>query len=342
MDILKVQEDEKELLIILADKYKHVCPSKNPEKFTYYAKKLSKKLPENIKTQLDHFKSNGHVNGALLIQNLPYKNNIETPKNNKKHIGQTTILARVQAIFNQYLGEMVSYEAEGDGYLFQDMVPNKKLKHTQTSLGSNVELELHTEQAFSDYRPDYLSLACIKGDSCAYTYFLHVSQIVEQLHPSKIHFLQQKNWKIGVDMSFALNGCDFAIRGPMSILNKNEEDCFDLFYEEMDEENNKNDNLIMQKFDLVFDQDLMVGENDEANNLIEEIIDIYFKHRDGHVLQPGEILILNNNKVVHGRSPFQPLFDGNDRFIVRSFILNDLNKIKDKTYGTRMVKCRWS
>ena len=31
-------------------------------------------------------------------------------------------------IINTYIGEMVSYEAEGDGRLFQDMVPNKKLK----------------------------------------------------------------------------------------------------------------------------------------------------------------------------------------------------------------------
>ena len=59
---------------------------------------------------------------------------------------------------------MVSYEAEGNGRLFQDMVPNKELALSQTSLGSKKELELHTEQAFSEMRPDYLSLACLKGD----------------------------------------------------------------------------------------------------------------------------------------------------------------------------------
>jgi L-asparagine oxygenase len=77
------------------------------------------------------------------------------------------MLARCQSIINEFIGEMVSYEAEAGGRLFQDMVPNKKLMETQTSLGSKTELELHTEQASLELRPDFLSLACLKGDKNA-------------------------------------------------------------------------------------------------------------------------------------------------------------------------------
>lgn len=319
MNILKVQEDEKEILTILGKSLKHNSPTNNTEEFISVANKLSLRLPSRIKRELEEFKKNGDKYGALLIRNLPNEPFVITPKDNKEHIGETTILANVQALFNEYMGHMVSYEAEGDGYLFQDMVPNKELSKTQTSLGSNVELELHTEQAFSDYRPDYLSLACIKGDKHAYTFFLHVNQILEQMSDDEIHYLEKKKWKIGVDMSFALNGCDFAARGPLSILKYNG-----------------------QHYDLVFDQDLLMGMSITSSKMIGEIVDIYYKYRNGYVLRPGEILMLDNHKVVHGRSPFQPKFDGNDRFIVRSFIMNDLEKIAGKTHGERNVKCRWS
>jgi len=319
MNILELQEEEKEKLIILSKSLQHISPSKNMEGFISNANILSLRLPSRIKRELEKFKKSGDKYGALLIRNLPNEPFVITPKDNKEHVGEFTILANVQALFNEYMGHMVSYEAEGDGYLFQDMVPNKELSKTQTSLGSNVELELHTEQAFSDYRPDYLSLACIKGDTNAYTFFLHVNQIIEQMTDEEICYLGNKNWKIGVDMSFALNGCDFAARGPLSILKYNG-----------------------QHYDLVFDQDLLMAETKTANKIIDEIVDIYYKCRNGYVLQPGEILMLDNHKVVHGRSVFQPRFDGNDRFIVRSFIMNDLKKIHGKTYGKRTVKCRWS
>ena len=319
MNILEIREDEKERLTILANSFKNISPSNKVEEFISHAKYISMRLPSRIKGELEKFKKCGHEYGALLIRNLPNDTFVITPKDNTQHFGETTILARIQALFNEYMGHMVSYEAEGDGYLFQDMVPNKELRKTQTSLGSTVELELHTEQAFSDYRPDYLSLACIKGDKHAYTFFLHVNQILEQLTKKEIHYLEKEKWKIGVDMSFALNGCDFVARGPLSILKKHG-----------------------NHYDLVFDQDLLIGQTKNSSKMIDEIVDIYYKCRNAYILQSGEILLLDNHKVVHGRSVYQPKFDGNDRFIIRSFIMNDLQKIAGKTHGERTVKCRWS
>lgn len=57
----------------------------------------------------------------------------------------------------------MAYEAEGNGNLIQDMVPNPKLAMTQQSQGSKVELEAHTEQCFSDHKPDdaWCSAHCV-------------------------------------------------------------------------------------------------------------------------------------------------------------------------------------
>lgn len=316
---LIITENEANTLEKLSNCLVGISPTTQVDMFTSMAKNASKGLPKRIMSTLNDFKNS--QDGCILIKGLPLDENyIWTPKNNQYHIGETTMLSRIQAIINEYIGEMVSYEAEGNGRLFQDMVPNKELALSQTSLGSKKELELHTEQAFSEMRPDYLSLACLKGDIYAKTYIMHLQNILDKFTMYETKVLTRELWEIGVDQSFVMNGCSSNLRGPLSILD-----------------------LKDGEFQLIFDQDLMVGLTTEASDLIDEIIDLYYECRDHYVLQSGEILILNNHKVVHGRSSFSPQYDGHDRFIIRSFIMKNINKLNGKTVGhSRMIAKEFS
>ena len=209
----------------------------------------------------------------------------------------------MQSLLVSYISNLVSYEAEGYGRIFQDIVPDITMANHQSSVGSNKELEIHTEQAFSKLKPDLLSLSCIRGDNLALTYILPINTILQYLDENDKKLLQQPLWKIGVDYSFKLNGNEFIDgneRGPIPIININD----------MDAE----EDLI-----LVFDQDLMIGITEEATEIIQKITNIYYEHRIQHCLQPGEIMIINNNKAVHGRSGFTPKYDGKDRFLIRCF-----------------------
>ena len=239
-----------------------------------------------------------------------------TPDNNNNKIGEGTLLARIQSILINFIGEMISYEAEGYGRLFQDIVPIKKMKNEQTSVGSNTELEIHTEQAFSKLRPDILTLACIRGDPLAQTYILPVNYILEHIDIKERDMLRLPLWKTGVDMSFKLNSNDFIdgdIRGPFPIIYGDENDP-----------------------KLVFDQDLMFGITEEANLLIKKIINIYYKYRIQHNLQTGEIILIDNMRAVHGRSQFFPNYDGKDRFLIRCFAVYDY----DYSSYARKNNCR--
>jgi L-asparagine oxygenase len=220
---------------------------------------------------------------------------------------------------------MIAYEAEGYGLLFQDVIPDKLMANNQTSIGSNTELEIHTEQAFSKLRPDFLSLACLRGDKNALTYILPMQAILDNLSKEEIELLKKPNWYTGVDLSFKLNGHEFIegdIRGPMPILNKNS---------------------TTGELELIFDQDLMLGIDAKSNELIKKIVDIYYKHRIHHNLKPGEIIIIDNRFAVHGRSPFFPEYDGKDRFLVRCFATLDYNKSKHaRIDGARTVAAIYS
>jgi L-asparagine oxygenase len=70
----------------------------------------------------------------------------------------------------------------------------------------------------------------------------------------------------------------------------------------------------------------MKGITEEARNLINKIINIYYEKRISYNLSQGDILFIDNRRVVHGRSSFFPKYDGKDRFLIRSFITLDYQK----------------
>lgn len=309
MVVYSLNKEEKQELIKLCENFENAIPEKELH-YLEIAKATSILLPVSIKEQINDFINNQEP--ILLIKHLPIDENlIKTPINNSFHIGGKTMMGKISAIISEFIGSMVCYEAEGNGKLFQDMVPNKKLSNSQTSLSSKVELELHTEQAFSDLRPDYLNLACLRGNNEAKTYYLPMDVVLENMNKDELIQLNEKNWYMGVDLSFMMNGCENNKRGPLSLFT-----------------NNSN---------FVFDQDLLISTNSTSKYLVDKIINLYYKYRKHIVLEPGDLLIINNNNCVHGRSSFTPNYDGYDRFIVRSFIMTSLDKIKDKAMKNRMI-----
>jgi len=305
--VIELSNKEIQLLLNMAEKI-IVSPSEHPEIFCRHCKLLSYQLPEKLTKKLNNFSINGSPTGFLLIKNIPIVNQElpNTPSSNNCKIGETTILARIQGILLSSIAEMVSYEAEGYGRLFQDIIPIKTMANIQTSVSSNVELEIHTEQAFSKLRPDILSLSCLRGDKNALTHILPIQTIIDNVTNEELQLLKQPLWNCGVDLSFKINDVEFIegdIRGPFSIINGT---------------NGVNT--------LLFDQDLMTGVNEESNNMIKKIVDIYYKHRISHNLKQGEIIFVDNRHAVHGRSPFKPNYDGKDRFLIRCFATFDYDK----------------
>jgi L-asparagine oxygenase len=60
--------------------------------------------------------------------------------------------------------------------------------------------------------------------------------------------------------------------------------------------------------------------------MIRKIVDIYYQRKILHNLKPGEIILIDKRRAVHGRSAFNPKYDGKDRFLIRCFATFDLSK----------------
>jgi len=131
-----------------------------------------------------------------------------------------------------------------------------------------------------------------------------VQYILDGMTPEEQVLLREPLWLTKVDLSFKMNDqyefLDGDVRGPMPII-----------WGPMDDPK------------LVFDQDLMEGITPEAHALVKKVVDIYYKRKLAHNLKPGHIVMVDNHRAVHGRSPFFPRWDGKDRFLVRCFACND-------------------
>ena len=301
-----ITEKDIQILLILANQVQY-DPRSEPELFCRKVKELSQHVPKNILEKIQEFAKTGSNTGFLLFQ-----------------CGQKfTILPTIAAILLSNLGEMIAYEAEGNGKLFQDIRPIPSMEKNQTSLGSAVELEIHTEQAFSKLRPDVLCLSCIYGNPEAFTHIFSVKHILREFSRDEIQVLREPLWKTGVDLSFKLHGKEFIegdVRGPMSILYGSEEDPF-----------------------LLFDQDLMFGTTPISQDLLKKIIEIYHRFKYSHCLSPGEIIFIDNRRALHGRSPFLPRYDEYDRFLVRCFATFDYSLSEHaRPDGGRMVSAIYS
>ncbi|TWP53887.1 oxygenase [Lentzea tibetensis] len=318
--VLAVDEHEARQLAELARRLRD-RPRDDPPAFCAAAAALAGNVPPRLVDAVRDFGRDGR-SGALVLAGLPTGPVPCTPDGHDRHVGERCQLVRIQAILAELLGHLIAYEAEGEGALFQDIVPSRPAARTQTSLSSAVELELHTEQAFSALRPDHLSMACLRGDPDARTYLLTARQVTAALRPDEVAELRLPRWVTQVDESFRAASARFLdgdVRGPMPILSGPDDDPR-----------------------IVLDQDLMRGVDPAAQRLLDRVIEIYLRDRRHHALAAGEVLFLDNQRVVHGRSAFRPRFDGTDRLVVRCFVTRDLRQSQHARDGSRTVASRFS
>jgi alpha-ketoglutarate-dependent taurine dioxygenase len=68
------------------------------------------------------------------------------------------------------------------------------------------------------------------------------------------------------------------------------------------------------------------SEDPEGQRELEKLIRRIDAHITDLVLHTGDIVFIDNFRVVHGRKPFKARFDGNDRWLKRINVTRDLRK----------------
>lgn len=206
-------------------------------------------------------------------------------------------------------GTIVGYKQEQNGQLIQHVFPKKSNELAQTSGSSKVKLQLHTETAFHPYKPDYVALMCIRPDPSAATVYADVDDILKRLPLWAVHELHKNSFVTRVDASFRTRGePDQEVNMPVLV-------------------------TAGGKTTISFDADLMSGIDDagsQALDCLRNAADAASKHI---VLDAGDVVVMDNSKIVHGRSQFTPRYDGSDRWLLRVLLRKKLPPAADYNNG---------
>lgn len=249
------------------------------------------------------------VAGATLIKGMNIGDPIHTPMQPIFN-SETVTPESYQTLIDvaKEFGYPVSYIQEQGGALVHNLLPVHKTETQQISTSSKVELELHTELAFHPYRPNYVLLLCLRGDNKAMTTFSDGNNFINYLNNDVIYTLSQQLYVTTLDQSFiSSESADVQIN--LSILEPADFGDF--------------------PWKIRFDWALMRGINDRAQSALAELrkaISLFVKKVS---LEAGDLLIINNDTTVHGRLPFQPRYDGSDRWVQRLLVRRTLPPVSE-------------
>ena len=257
-------------------------------------------LPAGVRAALGVMAEEAGAPGAVLVRGVPIGDVPTTPDQPTDPTGKDLLSEFILLAVARSLGEPVGYLPEHGGAIVQNLLPTREGAHRQTSTSSAVELEFHTETAFHPHRPRHLLLSCLRGDPAAATLLCDVGDVLDDLDPDTRRVLGEPRFRTRVDESFG-GAPDSAPGAPMHVLSGDP-----------------------ARPTLIFDADLMSGDDDEAVAALAELGAVARRRRQGLVLEPGDLLVVDNHRCIHGRTPFAARHDGSDRWLQRSFVVDEL------------------
>jgi len=299
---------------------------KDPEGFVSEAQRLASCLPQRLADRLRSFRRFGSRTGGLLISGLPVFDVPPTPANPNLRVGATLDAAGLLGIVSAVLGDQIGFWPELGGQIIQDIVPVAGQERTQQSVSSTEELYTHTELAFADddCRADYLALFCLRADheAVAGTTLSSVEAVLPLLTTSTVEILTQPRFRTTVDQSFLRGiGHDAPIWiGPIRVLS-----------------------LAGGRPRIRADFAETAGCDDVAQEALSEFRQAAERVAIEVRLRAGDLLVIENNHAFHGRTPFLPRWDGQDRWLLRTSIVGYLARSAAYRPGdTRVVDVDYS
>lgn len=270
------------------------------DEFVAAAGNAARTMPAELHDALVSFADQAPRSGALLLRGLPTGRLPATPLSPTAPVDKCRTSEFVLLAAARRLAQPVGYLPEHGGNLVQNLVPTKAKADRQVSTSSRVDLMFHTEAAFHPHRPRYLLLLCLRGDEEAITTLASIREVMHTLPDDVLTTLYQPRFRTAIDESYldgranSLGPCVPVLRGPRCSPS------------------------------LVFDADLMVGIDSEAEAALLALAEAVQRCHTGVALRAGDLLVVDNDVAVHGRSAYTPRFDGTDRWLQRSMAVTDL------------------
>ncbi|WP_443064911.1 TauD/TfdA family dioxygenase [Streptomyces sp. NBC_00576] len=257
-------------------------------------------LPEGMRKSILDFGADTGSGGHFLLRGLAVDDLPDTPVVHGAEILDSHFTNGTLMLVADLLGSLVGYQDEKSGTLFHDVHPVRGEENRIENSGS-VAFDFHTENVHHPLRPDYLGLLCLRRDheGIAATRVSSVRDALPLLSAEQVAELRKPQFHSLYPTSFTrdVEG-PRPPAGPHPVIFGSKERPFIRF-------NTHNTRAADQ------------GAEHALRALTEALESVC---RD-LVLAPGDLVVLDNHVVVHGRSAFEPRYDGQDRWLRRFYSL---------------------
>ncbi|TGK15681.1 methyltransferase domain-containing protein [Leptospira fluminis] len=313
-----LEDSEVEQTVALIEKVAKKYPNAQSLEFLKAAPLLAQELPHSLRNYIHEVRLKEKP-AAFVIRALKVigKTSVPTPRDWKDvtHPSSTHKAEIFLALVASLLGDVFGWTTQQDGRFVHDVLPMKGLENEQVGWSSLTQLSWHTEDAFHEERADYLALLCLRNVDKVATMLCSVTDL--DLPPEIETILWQERFVIRPDQSHTAKHNSLGAGAFKKI-------------EEMSR-NPKPVSLLFgnpKKPYLRIDPDYMeaMPGDEEAAHALATVIENINSHIADLVLHEGDLCIIDNLQVVHGRRSFVPRFDGQDRWLKRVNVKRDLRQ----------------
>jgi len=268
-----------------------------PDELVDLAQAVPPLLPPDLVRRIMEFRRRAPTGDVLLLRGL-MPGHVSVPATPASPSAPRSGSARLAALLllgvMGLLGEPFNYKGNYGGRLVQNLVPVRTMEFTQTGRSSSVLLDWHVEDGFREDRCDYIGLLCLRGDPAAASQYAQAKDL--RLPPELAATLREPRFQMSPapadDLPDGMRGRRAAVlTGSVAAP------------------------------EIVYDSH-HIAPLDEADTEAAAALRALHTRLDeihlSHVMSPGDLLIFDNKRVVHSRTPFTARFDGTDRWLMRT------------------------
>ena len=277
-------------------------------------------IPADCINLLREMKLSPSPPGAILFKNLPIDNTLPpTPAEGlrKEYLKLTSISEGVTIGFASQIGETYGFEEEKGGELIHDIVPVHSSGKSLSNKGWKVSFDFHSENAYFSNRPAFLALFCLRAGpgKSAVTRVADIRDALAHLSPNDIRALRQPLFQIRTP--YILDECrPPGWSKPCAVLSGS---------------------AAVPNVRVSFYKNGTISQDNRGIEALSNL-KLAFEHvKRDYRLEKSDLLLLNGKTTVHGRNSWQPKFDGSDRWIQRTYILNSFWPYRDQQLNSLRI-----
>jgi Fe(II)/alpha-ketoglutarate-dependent arginine beta-hydroxylase len=275
----------------------------------------AQELPRPVRELAHRFKQMHLQCGAVLLRGVPVDDQRIGPS--PRHWDASwrnppTLREEVaQCLLTSLLGDIFGWRTQENGRFLRHIVPIEKEQSEQLGGSSTVTLVWHNEEAFHDHRCDFLSLVCYRNEEQAQTILSCIDDVdVDDerwgilsaprfvVLPDTSHLPEQNvsmHWRLD-DTAFERIRKMYAQPEPVPVLSGSRSRPF-----------------------IQVDEAFMsaLPGDAEAPAAYDWLLARFYDCQAALVMQPGDMLWIDNKRTVHGRTVYRPNYGPRQRWLRR-------------------------